>query len=705
MKQVYVKGIGIVLLLLMYVSVLAQDCGCDHVIETSKSFVRASDMPDVKPGDVICIQAGIRGRLKLVGFQGTKEQPLIFKNCGGQVIFDNPDVDGTFVIDNSRYFRVTGTGSTSHKYGFYIRTAGKGSAMYVTESDFELDHIEIGAAGFAGMMAKIDPKCDNTQYHLGNFVMENISIHDNYVHDTRAEGFYIGSSFYAGKTESCGKLYPHEIHGLRMYNNRVENTGADGIQVGCATKDVEVYDNVIRKYGQNPFEPSQNMGIILNPGTTGKWYNNQVIDGTGMGIQVLGIGNVYLFNNLIVRPGRDGVFIDERTELIPNSGFHVLNNTIVNPGRDGIRLYTKTSVGNTVINNIIAQPESLSENYYSKDQFLFILDPVIQYTQHHNLFLKTVAEAGFADPAKDDYSLLPSSPAVDTGIGLGSLVTADLNKTARPQGAAFDIGALELKVTTESINDPSNLQAQPGTESLSIKLQWQDNSDNEQNFVLERSEIQTFGQVQSMTLAANTQSYTDKGLTAGKTYYYRIIAKGNSAKSGYSNTATLLLEAQTPPPPASVETPTSLTATYSSAGTVQLSWKDVATNETKYIVERSTSSTFTSPQQWTLAANASTYEDVSSLQRNTTYYYRVLAANDSQKSGYSNVASVQVPKQLIVKGKGKQQLKIYPNPTKSVLRFQNEDAQAGDYNYTYSITDLSGKTVKEGVAYLQPARD
>jgi hypothetical protein len=699
MKKFYVKGLLIVILVLSYVSVLAQDCGCDHVIEASKSFIRASDMPEVKPGDVVCIQAGERGRLKFVGFQGTKEKPIIFKNCGGRVIFDNPDVDGTFAFDNCRYFRVTGTGSPEHKYGFFIRTAGKGSAMYVTESDFEIDHIEIGAAGFAGLMAKIDPKCTNPEYHKGNFVMQNISIHDNYVHHTRGEGFYIGSSFYAGKKESCDVLYPHEIHGLRMYNNLVEDTGADGIQVGCATKDVEVYDNIVRRYGQDPFEPSQNMGIIMNPGTTGKWYNNQIVDGTGMGVQILGIGNVYLYNNLIVRPGRDGVFVDERTELIPNSGFHILNNTIVNPGRDGIRLYSKTSVGNTIINNIIAQPESLSQNYYSKDQFIYILDPVIDYTEHHNLKVNTVAEVGFIDPSKNDYGLQPNSPAVDTGIGLGSLIKDDMIRTARPQGLAFDIGALEMKELVESINDPSNLNAQPGTETASVTLKWQDNSNNETSFILERSDIQTFAQVKAYTLAANATSYTDKGLTEGQTYYYRIKAVGEVNHSGYSNTATITIE--TPPVVETISAPSSLSAQLSSIGGALLSWQDNADNETSYIVERSTTSDFAQRQHWTLAANSTSFEDLTILERGQTYYYRVKAAKDALHSPYSNTASVKVPNSPLTKkgNNGKstvnsKNMKAYPNPTQESLRFEEESTV--DYPIAYSILDLSGRTVKEG---------
>lgn len=441
-------------LLLLSTPLLAQDCDCDHVISTTRGYIRASDMPTVKPGDVICIQAGVRSRLKFVGFQGTKEQPLIFKNCGGQVIFDrtvdNTTLEGALIFDKSRYFRVTGTGSPNHKYGFYVRKTN-GSALHATDSDFEIDHVEIGDAGFAGIFAKVEALCNNFEYHRGKFVMQNISIHDNYIHNTHGEGMYIGSSWYAGKKMDCGKLYPPEIHGLRVFNNIVENTGADGIQIGCATKDVEVYNNTIRGYGLDPFKPVQNNGLMLNPGCSGKYYNNKIFNGSGMGIICFGIGNVYMFNNLVVNAGYDGIFIDERSAMIPGTGFHAHNNTIVTPGRDGMRINSRNSVGNTFINNIVVKPGSLSQEYYNKSQYLCAVDNTVDYSQKNNLFLPTVEEAKFMNVAGGDFQLKAESPAVNKGFAL-SYFNFDINRAARPNGTAFDIGAYEYTGTNRISN-------------------------------------------------------------------------------------------------------------------------------------------------------------------------------------------------------------------------------------------------------------
>ena len=47
----------------------------------------------------------------------------------------------------------------------------------------------------------------------------------------------------------------------------------------------------------------------------------------------------------------------------------------------------------------------------------------------------------FVDPANDDFHLLYNSPAIDAGTNTG--VATDYDGTARPQGAAYDIGAYE----------------------------------------------------------------------------------------------------------------------------------------------------------------------------------------------------------------------------------------------------------------------
>jgi fibronectin type 3 domain-containing protein len=68
-----------------------------------------------------------------------------------------------------------------------------------------------------------------------------------------------------------------------------------------------------------------------------------------------------------------------------------------------------------------------------------------------------------------------------------------------------------------------------------ITLTWQDNSDNEDGFHLDRAENEEFTDSTFIALDADQTSYVDTGLAPGITYYYRIRAHntaGNSAFAG-----------------------------------------------------------------------------------------------------------------------------------------------------------------------------
>ncbi len=84
---------------------------------------------------------------------------------------------------------------------------------------------------------------------------------------------------------------------------------------------------------------------------------------------------------------------------------------------------------------------------------------------------------------------------------------------------------------------PSNLSAATSS-TTQINLGWTDNSNNENNFVLERALTNAFNTVTSFTLAANQTTYSDSGLAAGTAYFYRVKATNAVGSSPYSNIAT-----------------------------------------------------------------------------------------------------------------------------------------------------------------------
>jgi hypothetical protein len=168
-----------------------------------------------------------------------------------------------------------------------------------------------------------------------------------------------------------------------------------------------------------------------------------------------------------------------------------------------------------------------------------------------------------------------------------------------------------------------------------IKLSWKDNSKGEDGYSIERSDAsgQNFSEIKQT--AANATTYSDAGLTAGTTYQYRVkaISMQGAIPSDYSNTVTATTQSNAVP-----AAPSTLAVTVVSASQLKITWKDNASNETGFYLERMGGGTTTYAVIATLGANVVTYTDVG-LKSNTQYTYRVQAYNAAGKSAYSATAA------------------------------------------------------------------
>lgn len=86
---------------------------------------------------------------------------------------------------------------------------------------------------------------------------------------------------------------------------------------------------------------------------------------------------------------------------------------------------------------------------------------------------------------------------------------------------------------------PSALTAVSGQGKGSVILGWADNSDNETNFLVERSTTMSGGYIQIATLGANARAYTDNTVFRKTTYFYRVRAANAGGKSNYSNVGSV----------------------------------------------------------------------------------------------------------------------------------------------------------------------
>ncbi|HLP46812.1 MAG TPA: trypsin-like peptidase domain-containing protein [Candidatus Kapabacteria bacterium] len=172
--------------------------------------------------------------------------------------------------------------------------------------------------------------------------------------------------------------------------------------------------------------------------------------------------------------------------------------------------------------------------------------------------------------------------------------------------------------------DPGNLVATAASCSQ-INLSWSDNSTDETQFNIERgTDGVNFSQI--ATVGANVTNYSNTGLTASTTYYYRVRAYNNGGYSGYTNTANAATPVCPPAPPAA---PSNLAGTASQTS-IALTWTDNSNNEDGFKIYRGLSSSNLSLIA-TVGSNVTSYNDTG-LARRTTYYYKVCAYNANGES-------------------------------------------------------------------------
>lgn len=162
-----------------------------------------------------------------------------------------------------------------------------------------------------------------------------------------------------------------------------------------------------------------------------------------------------------------------------------------------------------------------------------------------------------------------------------------------------------------------------------IKLNWQDNSNNENYFAVERStNNSTFKRVAA--LLPNTVTYTDSAndLVPGTNYFYRIKSYSNS-DSAISNTVQIKLSSS------ALIAPSNLTGSYNSGvGVVELRWTNNDNNTVYIDIERKTEST-----SYTLLRRVSASINIIldfTVSPNQNYSYRVRGYDMNTFSEYSN---------------------------------------------------------------------
>ena len=231
-----------------------------------------------------------------------------------------------------------------------------------------------------------------------------------------------------------------------------------------------------------------------------------------------------------------------------------------------------------------------------------------------------------------------------------------------------------------------------------VSLRWNDLSDNEQGFVIERSVGDGVSFSPLASLSADATTYQDNTLGSNQVYYYRVQAVGQSDNSSFTNVVSVN----------TYSAPDGLIATMQSDTTVMLNWQDNSAIETGFVIERSPDGT-TYAIVDTLEADLTSYTDAQTM-AGIDYRYRVYAlvsdiTTDATSAIVTGILTHPANLSVITANPGSIQLSwnyTGTNASHYVIERKIDDA---DFTQLVSITTEGGKqyndaNVEEGQQYV-----
>ena len=366
-------------------------------------------------GDILIIPSGWTNHLYFLDVVGANGNPIRVTNPSDAKISITDNSTSSISFARCRYIILDGSNYASETYGIYVRYGYFGLRMYEAE-DIEIKYVEVSDTQVTGIKSQ-----DGTW--AASHDVENIIIHNCYIHNIATEGIYFGNSNFDPDIHASFK-------DCKIYSNIVEDCGWDCIQLGAADQGTnEIYGNYCKNCGTAE-ESGQMAGIISNYGTTGDIYKNTVINAYATGIYIhSGTKQINMYNNVIIDSKSVGIACGSS-----QNGNTIINNTIVNrdPNQTtypGIRTGVGVTLGELRYNLVVGTLEAgeISSSY-----------SIIQ----DNLTSYSIPDQYFKDINTDNFRLTALSPAKDYSSNAGYFPT-DADGVTRPVGTNADAGAFE----------------------------------------------------------------------------------------------------------------------------------------------------------------------------------------------------------------------------------------------------------------------
>ena len=342
--------------------------------------------------------------------------------------------------------------------------------------------------------------------------------------------------------------------------------------------------------------------------------------------------------------GNDVFFVVLNPNLI--GGASLLYSTYLGggSGERGVSLAVDVSgnayvFGRTLSNDFPTTPDAFDTTFNGKhDDFLAKLNPALSGEAS---LVSSTFWGGIREDAPGAIALHPDFGDISAYLSGSTGSRRDFPITSGAYDESYNAGQTDAFLSILAFQEvqPPDAPAAPSdliatvVSCSEIALSWQDNSDNEDGFKIERSlNGDPFNQID--TVGPNVTSYSDTTVAENATYNYQIRAYNTVGNSDYSDIASDMTPICPVGPPVA---PTDLTAKVRGKNKIALKWKDNSNNEDGFAIERSTDSTnFT--EIYTVGQNTTSYLNTG-LQSKILYYYRVRAYNQSGNSDYSNTAS------------------------------------------------------------------
>ncbi len=223
------------------------------------------------------------------------------------------------------------------------------------------------------------------------------------------------------------------------------------------------------------------------------------------------------------------------------------------------------------------------------------------------------------------------SPELEKHLtGISSTAGVKDGTSVSPQGSS-EASSTTQNPSIATSNDetvPATVAAQPHS-STAITIHW-DEVPLATGYAVERKqEERQQGWATIVKVEQHVTAYTDGGLDAATTYFYRVSALTDAGTAPPSD----VVSATTP---IAVPAATDVIAV-ATLDTIALTWTDVA-DETGYRVERSPDGATDWVELATTGQDVTIYMNAT-LSPGTTYYYRIIATNAGGDSAPSNIAS------------------------------------------------------------------